>query len=74
MNTRLFPPSKRGGLIFHGILLVVLLLTSIWGFINLSRQAVGLNFVIYLLVGLIAFAPLPFLGYRAFALFAPSTF
>ena len=49
--------------------MVVLLLTSIWGFINFSRQAVGLNFVIYLLVGLIAFAPLPLLGYRAFALF-----
>ncbi|MGZ6286405.1 MAG: PH domain-containing protein, partial [Ktedonobacterales bacterium] len=28
-----------------------------------------MNFVIYLLVGLVAFAPIPLLGYRAFALF-----
>ena len=69
MNTRLFPPSKRPGLIFHGILLAILLTISIWGFINLSRQAVGVNFAIYLLVGLVAFAPIPLLSYRAFALF-----
>ncbi len=49
--------------------MVVLIVASAWGFINLLRQAVGLNFVIFLLVGLIAFAPLPLLGYRAFALF-----
>jgi hypothetical protein len=36
---------------------------------NLSRQAAGLNFVFFLLVGLIAFAPLPLLSYRALALF-----
>jgi hypothetical protein len=69
VNTRLFPPSKRSGLIFHGILLIVLVATSTWGFINLSREPVGLNFVIYLLVGLITFAPLPLIGYRAYALF-----
>jgi PH (Pleckstrin Homology) domain-containing protein len=69
VNTRLFPPSKRSGLVFHGILLTLLILFSSWGFINLLRQPVGLNFVIFLLIGLIAFAPLPLLGYRAFALF-----
>ncbi len=68
MNTRLFPPSKRRGLILHGILLTVLLATSTWAFINLSHQALGLGFVIFLLAGLIAFAPVPLLAYRGYAL------
>lgn len=69
MNTGLFPPSKRNGLILHGILLVILIIVSVWGFANLGRAEVGLNFVIHLLVGLIAFAPIPLFGYRAYALF-----
>ncbi len=68
MKTGLFPPSKRGGLLLHGVVLVVLLLISAWGFYNLSRADVGPNFVFYLLVGLIAFAPAPFFAYRAYAL------
>ena len=69
MNTGLFPPSKRNGLILHGILLVLLATASGWGFSNLIRTESGLNFVVYLLVGLIAFAPIPLLAYRAYALF-----
>jgi len=64
----LFPPSKRNGLLFHGILLVVLAIVSIWGFINLSRTTIGEYFVTYLLIGLVAFAPMPWIGYRAYAL------
>ena len=41
------------------ILLIILILASSWGFVNVSRQPVGPNFVIFLLVGLVAFAPLP---------------
>ena len=69
MNTGLFPPSKRNGLILHGILLVLLATASGWGFSNLFRTGSGFNFVVYLLVGLIAFAPIPLLAYRAYALF-----
>jgi len=69
VNTGLFPPSKRNGLILHGVLLVLLAAASGWGFSNLLRAGGGLNFVVYLLVGLIAFAPIPLLGYRAYALF-----
>ena len=69
MNTGLFPPSKRNGLILHGILIVLLAAASGWGFSNLLRAGGGLNFVIYLLVGLITFAPIPVLAYRAYALY-----
>ncbi len=69
MNTGLFPPSKRNGLILHGILLAVLAAAAGWGFTNLLRAGSGPNFVVYLLVGLIGFAPIPLFGYRAFALF-----
>ena len=68
MNTEIFPPDKRRGLVFHGILLVILLAISAWGFINLARTDVGPNFVVYLLAGLLAFAPIPFFAYRAYAL------
>ena len=69
MNTGLFPPSKRSGLFLHGILVVALTVVSGWGFFNLGRAVSGINFVVYLLVGLIAFAPIPLLAYRAYALF-----
>ncbi len=69
MNTRLFPPSKRPGLLVHGVLLATLAAAATWAFINLSRQTLGLEFAVYLLLGLIAFAPLPLLAYRAYALF-----
>ncbi|HEX2697306.1 MAG TPA: PH domain-containing protein [Anaerolineales bacterium] len=68
MNAGLFPPSKRRGLLLHGVLIVILLAISGWGFFNLSRSNVGPNFVLFLLVGLIAFAPIPFFVYRAYAL------
>jgi hypothetical protein len=69
MNTGLFPPSKRGGLLFHGLLLTALAALSAWSFWRLSTAALGLAFVMYLLLGLIAFAPIPVLGYRAYALY-----
>jgi len=68
VNTDLFPPNKRNGLIFHGIVLAVFLAISAFGFINVARTDVGPNFVLFLLVGLIAFAPVPIFGYRAYAL------
>lgn len=63
-----FPPSKRLGLIVHGLILLALAGTSVWGFWNLTRASVGPTFVNFLLVGLIAFAPIPFFGYRAYSL------
>lgn len=68
MKTGYFPPLKRRGLLLHAILLTILLVVSGWGFWNLSSADVGLSFVLYLLVGLVFFAPIPVLGYRAYAL------
>ncbi|MDL1912037.1 hypothetical protein FBQ81_15310 [Chloroflexi bacterium CFX6] len=63
-----FPPAKRFGLIVHGLLILALAGASAWGFFNLANAEVGPTFVNYLLVGILAFAPVPFLGYRAYAL------
>lgn len=70
-NTKVghFPPSKRFGLILHGILILILGGISGFGFLNLIRVEVGPSVVIYLLMALLGFAPIPFLGYRAYALF-----
>lgn len=70
-NTKVghFPPSKRFGLILHGILILILGGISGFGFLNLIRVEVGPSFVIYLLMALLGFAPIPFFGYRAYALF-----
>ena len=70
-NTRVghFPPSKQFGLILHVVLIILLASASLWGFANLTNAQVGPMFVTYLLVAILAFAPIPFLGYRAFALF-----
>jgi len=71
INTKVghFPPAKQFGMILHGVIIVALAGASIWGFVNLTSAQVGPMFVSYLLIGLIAFAPIPFLGYRAYALF-----
>ena len=68
LKTGHFPPAKQFGLIVHGIIIVVLASASVWGFVNLVNAQVGPMFVSYLLIGLLAFAPIPFLGYRAYAL------
>ncbi len=68
LKTGHFPPAKQLGLILHGLLILLLAGASIWGFMNLTSAQLGPTFVFYLLVGLVAFAPIPFLGYRAYAL------
>ena len=64
-----FPPAKRLGLIVHALIILALAGASAWGFWNLTRASVGPSFVNFLLVGLIAFAPIPFFGYRAYSLY-----
>src|SRR5215211_3683695 len=64
-----FPPAKQFGLLLHGVLILLLAGASIWGFANLTNMQMGPIFVSYLLVGILAFAPIPLLGYRAYALF-----
>src|SRR4030095_982171 len=71
INTKVghFPPAKQFGMFLHAIFILALAGVSIWGFTNLTNAQVGPMFVSYLLIGLLAFAPIPFLGYRAYALF-----
>src|SRR5512141_438998 len=68
LKTGHFPPAKRFGLLFHMIIIAILTIVSVYGFTNLSRSPVGPPFVMYLLMALLAFVPIPFLGYRAYAL------
>jgi len=69
-NTKVghFPPAKRLGLIIHAVIILVLAGVCTWGFLNITRAAVGPMFVSYLLAALLAFAPIPFFAYRAYAL------
>ena len=69
MNTGLFPPAKRAGLVFHGLLIVALAILSVWAFWRMSAAPVGLEFVAFILLGIVAFTPVPVLGYRAYALY-----
>jgi len=63
-----FPPARQLGLILHGVIIIVLALISSWGFFNLTRAQIGPMFVADLLIGFLAFAPIPFFAYRAYAL------
>lgn len=72
MNTGLFPPPKQRGLLIHGIILLVLTVVVIIGFVQLTSADVGPAFLIWLLVSLAAFAPIPFFAYRVFALYRAS--
>lgn len=63
-----FPPARRFGLLIHVGFIIVLAAFSIYGFVNLSGAQVGPLFVLYLLMALLAFAPMPLLAYRAYAL------
>ena len=63
-----FPPEKQRGITVHVLFIILLAGISALGFWKLSSTQVGLSYVIYLLVALLAFAPIPVLGYRAYAL------
>jgi hypothetical protein len=68
VNTGLFPPPKRAGLIFHGASLLALVTATVWSTWELSVETGGPTFVAYLLLALLSFAPIPLLAYRGYAL------
>lgn len=68
LKTGHFPPARRLGLLIHVVIIAVLAAISIFGFVNLSSAQVGPQFVSYLLMALLAFTPIPFFAYRAYAL------
>jgi len=69
-NTKVghFPPAKRFGIIVHGILILVLGGVCAWEVFNLTLIEIGPTFVVDLLIALLAFFPIPFFGYRIYAL------
>lgn len=68
MNVGYFPPPKRRGLIVHGVIIFGLAIVAAFGFVNLSRAAVGPQLLIALLISFFAFAPIPLLAYRGYSL------
>jgi hypothetical protein len=68
LKTGHFPPARRLGLLIHIVIIVLLAGASVFGFANLSQSPVGPQFVLYLLLGLLAAVPIPFFAYRAYAL------
>jgi hypothetical protein len=63
-----FPPPRQRGLLLHGALILIFLILLGFALWELFQASVGPAFTIYIVVVLGAFIILPFLGYRAFAL------
>lgn len=55
-------------MIVHSTILLVLAVVAVIGFVNLSNAEVGPTFLIWLLVALFSFAPIPFFAYRIYSL------
>jgi hypothetical protein len=63
-----FPPERRIGLIFHTLVFLGLAggtAAAIW---MATQQEVGTNFVLFILLALVLFLPLPLIAYRGYAL------
>lgn len=63
-----FPPPRQRGLLLHGFLIVVLLAVLVIALWQVFQVSVGPSFTIYVVLALGSFIGLPFLGYRAYAL------
>ncbi|MCZ2128371.1 MAG: PH domain-containing protein [Anaerolineales bacterium] len=68
MNANSFPPPKQRGLLVHGIALLLFVAVAGVSFFQLASLDVGSAFLIWLLIAIVAVAPIPFLAYRLFAL------
>jgi hypothetical protein len=63
-----FPPARQKGLIVHFVLIAMLAIILVIAVGQVFQSEVGPTFTIYFLLALATFFPLPFLGYRAYAL------
>jgi len=66
-NTR-FDPPRRKGITFHSVGLLIFGILALGLFLQLTRTDLGETFLFYLLGAVFTAAPLPFLGYRLYAL------
>ena len=63
-----YPPPRQRGLLLHGFLVVFLILVLVIAMWQLFQVTVGPSFTLFVILALGAFIGLPFLGYRAYAL------
>jgi hypothetical protein len=63
-----FPPSRRNGYIFHGVLLFVLGGGGGLAFFASTRQQIGSDLVFYMILSVLMLLPVPWIGYRIYAL------
>lgn len=63
-----FPPPRQRGLIAHIVAILLLSAISLSMFWLVFQTSVGLLLTVYMLVALVAFIPVPILGYRTYAL------
>ena len=65
-----FYPDRRWGLVFHLVLILFLLMAGIWGLWRASQSTSRPEFLLYLVPTLLAAGIVPFLLYRAYALYS----
>ena len=63
-----FPIPRQRGVAVHAALMAVLAVVSLAAFVFLLRVELGISFALLLLLFLLTAIPLPFLGYRIYAL------
>jgi hypothetical protein len=67
MNS-LFIPSRRNGLIFHGVVFVLLAGSGALAFLSALGQAEGTDIMVYLVISVVMLLPVPLVLYRLVAL------
>lgn len=63
-----FAPPRRVGLLIQGVLILVLAAAGGYFFLIATQDPSGLDFLLYMLIALVLFTPLPVLVYRFYAL------
>ena len=71
-STFVFTPSRLIGLLFHSAVILILGGGSGLAIVQAVNQQVGTYFVLFLLLAVFLFAPIPFLIYRGYALIRAS--
>jgi PH (Pleckstrin Homology) domain-containing protein len=68
LETANFPPPRQRGLVSHGAIMAALAAIFVFCLWSVFQTEVGPEFSLYVLLTVVSFLPLPFLGYRAYAL------
>lgn len=71
MNT-LFSPSRRNGLIFHGVLFGLLAGSGALAFLAAMQQSIGSDLLFFLILSVLLLLPLPIVIYRLVSLYQAS--